>query len=131
MIRNFFVAIFSVVYLVISSGFTFDLHYCMGKSTGWSLVSINNDKCDHCGMQKSKSKGCCKEESKIIKFTFDQKITDNAVLKIQQPLHGECLSTVDETSSSLTQPIRGKLTNLSPPHWRSIPVFIYTCNFRI
>ena len=129
--KKLIVAIFTVFYLVISSGFTLHFHYCMGKRAGWSLFRLNKEKCGVCGMHKSNSKGCCKDEHKTVKFTFDQKVSDNNVIKIQQLPQAATLPVVIEYSSALLQSEYSELNNLSPPHLRSVPVFIYNCTFRI
>lgn len=128
--KKLLTAIFAVLYLIISSGFTLHFHYCMGKESGWSLFHINKNKCSICGMPKSHSKGCCKDETKTVKFSSDQKTTDQSGTKILQ------LTTltgfpVAEISSSIPQIEYRNLNNLSPPHWRSVSVFIYDCSFRI
>lgn len=125
------VAIFAVFYLVITSGFTLHFHYCMNKPAGWSLFPLNKEKCGVCGMHKGNSKGCCKDENKTVKFTFDQKLTDNNVAKIQQLTSVASLPLMVEHLSVSLQPEHKELNNLSPPHLRSVPVFICNCNFRI
>jgi hypothetical protein len=129
--KKFLVAIFAVFYLVISSGFTLHFHYCMGKPAGWGLFPLDKDKCGICGMHKRNSKGCCKDENKTVKLTFDQKVSDNNIVKIQQLAQVAPAPLVAEYSSALFQPDYRELNNLSPPHLRSVPVFIYNCNFRI
>lgn len=54
----------SVFYLILASGFTLNLHYCGGKLKDVSLFSNNEDGC--CGSKK-KSKGCCKNETTVVK----------------------------------------------------------------
>jgi hypothetical protein len=129
--KKLIIAIFAVFYLAISSGFTLHFHYCMGKPAGWGLFRLDKDKCGVCGMHKGNSKGCCKDEHKTVKFTSDQKVTDNSIAKIQQFNEGAPFPLIVETTSTLSQLEYSNLNNLSPPHWRSVPVFIYNCNFRI
>ena len=125
------IAILAVFYLVISSGFTLHFHYCMGKSAGWGLFPLDKNKCGICVMHKGNSNGCCKDEKKSVKFTFDQKLTDNSIAKIQQLTSVAPLPLAVEYSSVLSRSEHKELNNLSPPHFRSVPVFIYNCDFRI
>ena len=77
------VAIFAVFYLTISSGFTVHIHYCMNKLAGWSLFHLDKDKCGVCGMHKSNSKDCCKDEHKFLKNNTDQKVSESAAQLVQ------------------------------------------------
>jgi hypothetical protein len=48
-------------------GATVEFHYCMGHNMGATFAHNSDDLCRKCGMHKSKSKGCCHDEHKIIK----------------------------------------------------------------
>ena len=72
-----------VLYSASTIGATINMHYCMNKFAGWSLLSAKKDKCSKCGMTGSK---CCKDESKQIKITADQQITDGTFLNPILPL---------------------------------------------
>jgi hypothetical protein len=54
-VKKFLVAILSIIYLTTTTGFTLNMHYCMGK-----LVDLeqraNTGKCSNCGMDKSVAK---------------------------------------------------------------------------
>lgn len=131
LVKKFVVAIFAVFYLAISSGFTVHLHYCMGKLANLDLFQGNKNKCGICGMHKKNAKGCCKDEHKVVKFTHDQKSDDNTVIKIKQLTKLLPSVVVVEYSSVLSQTEYKERYNLPPPHFRSTPVFIRNCNFRI
>jgi hypothetical protein len=102
----------------------------MNKPAGWSLFHLSKEKCGVCGMHKGNSKGCCKDEHKAVKFTSDQKASDNNVAKVQQ-LGQAFLLTIVYYSSALVQLQFREHSDLSPPHLRSVLAFIYNCNFRI
>lgn len=60
----------AVCYLCVSTGFSVDIHYCMGKFAGISL-SIPKDRCSRCGMSKNPlRKGCCKDEHRVVKSSY-------------------------------------------------------------
>jgi hypothetical protein len=64
LVAIFFLFIFSLP----TGGATICMHYCMDRLVGWSLYHGNNKKCENCGMDKSKAKGCCKDICKQIKI---------------------------------------------------------------
>ncbi len=55
-------------------GATVEIHYCMGKNMGANFVHRTDDKCRKCGMHKSKSNGCCKDEHKTFKTSDHQQV---------------------------------------------------------
>jgi len=129
--KKFIIAIFAVFYLVVSSGFTLHMHYCMGKLADLGLFDVQKDKCNACGMPKSKTSACCKDEHRVVKFTHDQKSGDNSNIKIKQLT--KLLPPMVEVgySSVLFQTACKLHYNLPLPHFRSAPVFLRNCNFRI
>ena len=52
---------------MLSTGFSVELHYCMGKFTGIDFHSSQNEKCARCGMTEKKG-GCCNDEVKFFKL---------------------------------------------------------------
>jgi hypothetical protein len=82
------VVILACIYLVVSTGATIHLHYCMGELVEVSLTPKTAGECSKCGMMKDKSnsgKGCCNDEQQTIKLYSDQKTTAS-VLLIPPPL---------------------------------------------
>jgi hypothetical protein len=75
--KRFLAFIVLLVYSVTTIGATVQLHYCMDKLAGWSLTwtEFQSKKCSNCGMEKSENsdKGCCRDESKLLKIQDDQK----------------------------------------------------------
>ena len=72
--------IWLVIYMVVSSGFAVSTHYCMDEKQSVELGTSKKEVCDICGMHKSKSKGCCRDEVKVIKLQQDTQLA-----KIQMP----------------------------------------------
>lgn len=54
---------------MLSTGFSVDVHYCMGKRLGVSFHVKKNDKCERCGMKEKKG-GCCSNETKFFKLNL-------------------------------------------------------------
>ena len=70
--RRLLVIILSILYMTSASGATVQIHYCMGKDVGANFLHKHSDRCRKCGMDNSKSKGCCKDEHKLFKTADHQ-----------------------------------------------------------
>lgn len=70
--KRFLVVILSLLYMASAMGATVEFHYCMGRNMGANFVHKHDDKCRKCGMHKSKSKGCCHDEQKVLKTSEHQ-----------------------------------------------------------
>jgi hypothetical protein len=66
------IAIFSMFYLLMSSGLAFTVHYCMGERDAVKLGAVKTKVCGRCGMEEKESKGCCKDEQHLVKIEDDQ-----------------------------------------------------------
>ncbi|MBN8718667.1 MAG: hypothetical protein J0H85_04425 [Sediminibacterium magnilacihabitans] len=135
------VTILAFIYLISAVGATVHLHYCMDKLVAWGFVSEkNNEKvCSYCGMAKSaadkhcvkESKGCCKDEQKIVKLENDQKVSDVAFQFTQIFSDAISHSFSDyafEYASSLTE--KFPVTH-APPRTQGVSLFVRNCVFRI
>ena len=60
-----------MVYFVVSTGFTVNLHYCMDRFHSWELGAAEQDACATCGMKTGDSDGCCRDELKTVKLQQD------------------------------------------------------------
>jgi hypothetical protein len=47
----------------------------MGKYVSWSVINEKKDTCGKCGMESSKTKGCCSDQQRIFKINVDQSET--------------------------------------------------------
>ncbi len=66
--------ILASVYLVFTSGFAVDTHYCMGKISSITIdKQVNNNCGSTCG--EASSKGCCKDDVKVIKINDAHNVT--------------------------------------------------------
>lgn len=57
-----------VIYGFTTIGATIHVHYCMNKRVSWDISLGKDRKCETCGMDKAKSKGCCRDEYKCIQI---------------------------------------------------------------
>lgn len=72
--KRILVTILSILYMASAMGATVEIHYCMGKMMGANFVHKQDDKCRKCGMHKSKTNGCCKDEHKTFKTSDHHQI---------------------------------------------------------
>ena len=124
-----------------SIGATVHLHYCMDKLVAWGFMNEKSNKkaCPYCGITKSatdkhcakESKGCCKDEQKIVKLENDQKVSD-AIFQFTQISSDAISHTFTDysfkCSSSLTE--KFPFTH-APPRTQGVPLFVSNCVFRI
>jgi hypothetical protein len=126
--KKFFLAILSVIYLGVSSGVAYNVHYCMGKISSIDLMH-KNDKCGKCGM-KSNADGCCKDEFKIIKLNDSHKLIANDINIVTPVAIIENLKR-DFDPKLFSSQITSSLNNHSPPESPGIALNILHCVFRI
>jgi hypothetical protein len=130
-VKKLVVILLLVFYASASIGATVNLHFCMNKLVGWSLIqSTKKEKCGKCGMVEKKG-GCCKEEKKEIK------VSDEHILSV---IHLDNFDGVDclvaPTSEYVirrlcsTLAVQFPATN-SPPGRTAVPVYILNCAYLI
>ncbi len=71
--KRFWAILLILIYATGSTGATINRHYCMGRSSGWSLGQSASRHCGYCGMERVAvdGKGCCKDELSFVKTTTD------------------------------------------------------------
>lgn len=71
--KRFWAILLILIYASGTTGATINRHYCMGRSSGWSLGQSASDHCAYCGMERVAvdGKGCCKDELSFVKTTTD------------------------------------------------------------
>ena len=125
--KKIIVSILAIFYLVSSVGATIHLHYCMDKLINWSLLKSGGDKCGKCGMDKDG--GCCKDEHKFVKNSFDQKTTESSieVIKFSPITFPAAVFNISKFYSSL---IHEYPVSHAPPI-SGAEIYIRNCVFRI
>lgn len=71
--KAFIIILFSVFYLLVSTGTSLNIHYCGGKLRNITFTSFSEKEC--CG-GKMKSKGCCRNEKIVIKVKDKQQLNE-------------------------------------------------------
>jgi hypothetical protein len=64
--------IIAFAYLLFSTGFSVNTHFCMGETDSITIGIAVSDVCGNCGMHTNESKGCCSDETAIYKITDEQ-----------------------------------------------------------
>ncbi|MDP9959801.1 HYC_CC_PP family protein [Chryseobacterium lathyri] len=119
--------LFSVFYFGFSSGAAFSVHFCMEEFV--SVSQKTTDICEKCGVKEKK--GCCKTEIKVVKVDDSQKsdlLMINFFSQIAPALTQHRFFFTDQSFSAT------KFTQIrinGPPEYRSVPIYINHCNFRI
>jgi hypothetical protein len=132
--KRFPAFILLLIYSITSIGATVQLHYCMGKLSGWSLAltEAHSNECSKCGMEKTESsdKGCCHDESKLLKVQDDQKANYISLEIYKLPVAAPVIS--DHTIAGSLPETKGLLPQSNaPPRSSGIDICIYNCVFRI
>lgn len=76
--KKFILIILTLLYAVVSSGITVNVHYCMGRMADveWGSASA----CTMCGQKKTSD--CCKDEAHYIKLAVDQDVNHVVVTNL-------------------------------------------------
>ncbi|WP_126971555.1 HYC_CC_PP family protein [Gynurincola endophyticus] len=130
--KRFAVVILSLFYLLVTSGFIVNVHYCMGRLASVEIGASSTDVCGFCGMEEDKN-GCCHTDEQHYKvedvhqnvaanFVFSQPVTDDV---IELPFYQEYLTPL------LTQRVILYNKYHAPPDRQFNQVYLYNCNFRI
>ena len=126
------VAIFLLlIYGITTVGATVHMHYCMNKLVGSSLYQGKDANCGKCGMKKSATKGCCKDEDTFIQLKKEHNQISDAVCflgyncqVVLTPIffYNQCINNL--TTSAV-------YTFHSPPNKQEQKLYILHCIYRI
>ena len=122
---------FLIIYSFTTVGATVHMHYCMSKLVGASLYHGKESKCEKCGMNKSATKGCCKDEHKFIKLEreHNQTQTLHDLSFFSTPIILPPFFTYNQAIvSSITETYP---SSNAPPNIQGQKLYILNCLFRI
>lgn len=112
----------AILYTAITSGFTVNVHYCMGKLASVKLLSPATKECGKCG-KTDQSNSCCKDELKFCKVAVSHQAA-----KAQQPLAPQAMD-LSLPLATLIAPSIHSVTSFTayyhhaPPEKASIPLY--------
>lgn len=122
------VAILAFLYLVIASGITVNIHYCMGDFASVDYGIPVNDACNVCGMKEKK--GCCHTEYKLVKIQDAHQLAKLTIEFAKAPAE-PAPTTSARPEGLLSQLQAQELRYHSPPDERFNNVYLHNRVFRI
>ena len=128
-------AILASIYMLMSTGFTVHMHYCMGELVSTKLTAEKDDHaCNKCGMKKSPMKNnCCKDEHKIVKNENEHtqgKIASLPSYKIFD-FAPSCFAIYFPIKKVVQRSNYSGLAHAPPKYWRTCPIYKEIRNFRV
>lgn len=113
-------------------GATVEFHYCMGHNMGATFAHKADDLCRKCGMHKSKSKGCCHDEHKIIKTAEHHAAKGNTGFAQFVAIVPPQLEYYDQQPLVYTEPLHSTFSAHAPPDGLlNCAIYILFRNLRI
>lgn len=127
--KKLIVLILAFLYITGSCEATVYLHYCMGKQVSFSFMPEHSMNCHKCGMKKKgDSKGCCKDEKKVIKSGANQGLSaQNFSSGIEKKI-----AFVSSDYHNFSKPVLLSKINISsenhgPPGIHPVPFYLMNC----
>ncbi len=128
--KRFITILLAFLYVTLTSGFTVNAHYCMGKLASVDFKSHADDICNMCSKPGKKGK-CCKDEYKYCKAD----VSSHEVAKVQQnsepSVKALSLPVIIVPVPALTVTHRTAVNNHGPPECGPIPLYIQYCTYLI
>ncbi|MES1224204.1 MAG: hypothetical protein ABUT20_52405 [Bacteroidota bacterium] len=125
------VFILAVLYFTISSGLIVNLHYCMNRFSSMDIGFVTKNECGICGMDKTKSHGCCHDEIKLVKLQDDQNKTAQVAFDFSHVQSIAVLPSMFISASFYDADEINHHIDHSPPLLSQQDIQIKNCVFRI
>jgi hypothetical protein len=125
------VFILALFYFAISSGMIVNLHYCMNRFSSADIGFVSKDECGICGMDKSKSHGCCHDEIKLVKLQDDQNKTAQVAFDFASVQSIAVLPSIFISTSFYNADKVSREAEHSPPLLTPQDIQVKNCVFRI
>ncbi len=120
----------AILYTLITSGFSVNVHYCMGELASVDLHDSHDEACGKCGMAVKGD--CCKDEAKFVKLDNTHQaakafagltITAIALPVALQPQWLQC---------TYAAPVQNTWAPLhAPPLIPATPLYVHHCIFLV
>nr|WP_295867759.1 hypothetical protein [uncultured Chitinophaga sp.] len=130
--KRFFAIFFAFLYTLLTSGFTVNVHYCMGKLASVKLQNVSDkDQCKKCG-RPVKSMDCCKNEAKFCKVTTSHQAAKALQQDVPVSTDLQLPVKILQTPSLSALQLRHSSYPHDPPDiGAATPVFLRNCVFLI
>lgn len=128
--KKFAVILIAVLYTAITSGFTVNLHYCMGKLASIDMLQTPSDACNKCG-KTDKGSDCCKNELKYCKVTEVHQAAKTLHQDAPLAIDLQLLVNILPVPAVSFTPAFAAFDHHAPPDGETIPLFLRNCTFLI
>ncbi len=127
--KKFLTICIALLYTLITSGFSVNVHYCMGELASVDLHDSHDDGCNKCGMP---TKGdCCKDEAHFVKYD-DSHQAAKAGIGLPAPCPAVTGLIQPEWQASVTAtPVFSVWAPINAPPLSGIPLYKQFCLFLI
>ena len=121
---------FAVLYTLITSGFTVNLHYCMGELAAVDLHDSHDESCSKCGMPVKGD--CCNDEAKLLKVD-DSQLAAKAFAGLTQSITAVpvSLQPIWLQPAAVFPALHAWAPLHAPPLIPAVPLFTTHCAFLI
>jgi hypothetical protein len=115
---------FSIVYLLLTAGFTINIHYCLGEIESVSIIPVADNCC--CG-ETGMDMGCCGNETMIFQFSPDDQMVQSNSTVFKAPLLEIIeIASIRSIDREDHERITLKICNSPPPE--EIPIWLKNSN---
>jgi hypothetical protein len=128
--KKFAVILIAVLYTAITSGFTVNLHYCMGKLASVNMDHTPADVCNKCG-KTDKGSDCCKNEFKFLKIAEVHQGAKTLYQDAPMAMDLQLPVSILPAPAELSVPSFAAYYHHAPPEQEDIPLFLRNCTFLI
>ena len=119
------------IYLVFSSGWVLDVHYCMNKISSVHLFETKPEQCSKCGMDAKESEGCCHDEQQVVKLVQDQRTPETFTYTITAPASFEAAVDFATYTTLWKSEQQVVLVAYDPPEYPSQELYLLNRVFRL
>ena len=123
--RKLFAIAFTCVYLTLTVGVAHTTHYCMGRVKSSQIFSFESEKCFCALFAFPAAKGCCDDESRLIKIKDDQAAAGE--VSISPEYYAICELEVSAGDDHYNYSLPTSEQDEAPPGERT-PLFVKHCS---
>lgn len=127
--KKFLTICIALFYTLITSGFSVNVHYCMGKLAAVDLHDSHDEGCNKCGMTQKGD--CCKDEAHFVKYDDSHHATKAAVNLTEPSPVVLTLLQPDWQASIYATPALTIWAPINAPPPPGIPLYKQFCLFLI
>lgn len=120
-----------ICYFAVTCGVIVNFHYCMNRLDSVRFYLAETDYCGKCGKHIDKSRGCCRDEVKIVKMEVDQKVSSSVVFELPAPEIPVCIPSQFITAPVFNIETARHFHNHSPPLLTEQDTYLQNRVFRI